>query len=190
MQITLKKYGVWALLLAAVIMQLYGPVKTIAYKNDLLKTGTEYNVRRTEVVDPINPFKGRYVAINLGVDVPAGMELKINGGDSFYMRLETDAEGFAIITELSAVPIEGPDVLKLSGRAYRMGWFTDSVQIPIYEYYMQEKLAPAAERAYLNERDKVYAVIRVKNLDCIIEGLYVGGERIEDYVARESGAGG
>ncbi|MDD5136646.1 MAG: hypothetical protein PHN63_04800, partial [Candidatus Omnitrophica bacterium] len=58
----------------------------------------------------------------------------------------------------------------------------------IDRYYMEEKAAPAAERAYRQsaQRDTqdAYIIVRIKDGFAIIENLYVGGQKIEDAVRK------
>lgn len=52
---------------------------------------------------------------------------------------------------------------------------------------MEEKAAPAAERVYRQfaQRNKqnAYIVVRIKDGFAVIEGLYAGGQKIEDAVS-------
>jgi uncharacterized membrane-anchored protein len=65
------------------------------------------------------------------------------------------------------------------------------LDLPIDRYYMEEKAAPAAERVYRQhtQRDKqdAYVTVRVKDGFAVIEGLFVGGQKIEDAVRNYGG---
>jgi uncharacterized membrane-anchored protein len=175
----IKKYYVWALLLAAVIAQLGFPLRSIMEKNDVLKTGAEYKINRVRPIDPADPFRGRYVAISVGVAIPEDWENKRPGG-VYYIRLAAGEDGFAEVAEVSNTPIEGDGVLKLDS-----GWreWDNTIQLPFDRYYMREEIAPKAENAYREDLN-IYVKLRVKNRQGVIAGLYVEDTRIEEYVGR------
>ena len=69
------------------------------------------------------------------------------------------------------------------------GKYVTELEVPFDRYYMDEKLAPKADRAYRNNsrRDKQDAVLklRVRNGYALIESLEVGGVPIRDYAKDE-----
>jgi len=49
---------------------------------------------------------------------------------------------------------------------------------------MEEKMAPAAEKAYRNQFDNAYIIASVKSGSVVVERLYIGSETIEDYLKK------
>jgi len=175
-----KKYFVWAVFLIAVIVQFYFPISSIAEKNDILENGVEYKIK-TRPIDPADPFRGRYVAIDVSVLISDNCQNEAPGSDIYFIRLSTGEDGFAEVSEISIAPLEGEGVLRLNGRYYWRSW-NNTVMLPYDRYYMRETGAPKAENAYRQQGADTYVSLRVKNNKGVISGLYVGDMRIEDYV--------
>lgn len=54
-------------------------------------------------------------------------------------------------------------------------------------YYMNEKMAPEAERLQRNldfNKDTIYLLVRVKNGDYVIQGPYINDIPIEQYITQ------
>jgi hypothetical protein len=60
------------------------------------------------------------------------------------------------------------------------------LEIPFNRYYMDEKLAPAAEAAYrehsTREVQDVYVTVRVKDGNAALEELYIEGIPIREFL--------
>lgn len=148
-----------------------------------------------EPVDPYDPFRGRYVALNF-----AESDVEYVGdfdyGDTAYGVLEVDPEGYARITEL--VP-EAPEGKQLYLRVEVLGlrWRdavgdkpsarVTQVKLPFDRYYMNEHAAPEAERIYreavgrqaeANETAKRenYLVARILDGKAVAQSLVLRGE--------------
>ena len=181
---TVKQYYVWIIFAVAAAAQIWIPLHTVVESYDIRATGREFRIQ-TAPVDPADPFRGRYVAIDVSVDVPERLQDKNLGNGVFYIRLTDGEDGFAKVLGASATPLIGEDVLKLD-----TGWSrrSSSLQLPFDRYYMAEKLAPEAERIYRDasrrndEELTAYVTIRVKNGRAVVSGMYIDGIRIEDYV--------
>ena len=109
----------------------------------------------------------------------------IEHGRRLYAPLEIGTNGFARFGTVSLTrPINGP-YLKVHA------WYVNSahgvtLELPFDRYYMNEKLAPAAERAYREHsrrgQQDAYVTLRVRDGFGVIENLYVGGKPIADFV--------
>jgi len=174
----IKKHYLWVIFGVAAIAQLYFPLAIIADNNDVLKNGMEFRVK-TRPVDPADPFRGRYVAINTAVNIPESIEpaYYIQGG--YYIRLETGEDGFAEVAEISKNPIAGAGALKMDQFFLADG---NSLRLPYDRYYMKEKAAPKAEKAYSRERENAYITLKVKNGLGAVSGLYIDNIPVEEYV--------
>ncbi len=166
--------------------QLAVPVWMIVNHEMTLRHGRQFRFR-TAPVDPYDAFRGRYVALQFEQNfapVPADEKLAMN--QKVYAELAEDEHGFARIAKVTA---KDPN-----GQAYvqcRVNSITDSLvylQFPFDRYYMDEKLAPAAEAAYrehsTREVRNVYVTLRVKDGNAVLEELYIEGMPIREFLRK------
>ena len=173
-----------------------------------LATGSIYKMK-TAPVDPADPFRGRYVAIQPVLPLrqppsPAVVDLLDQVGTfrpntartTAYAVLGTGADGFAHVAEVVREPPRTGDYVKIAGvrrRAIepveqgREPELVRDVVLPFDRYYMAEASAPAAEQRYreaLRRDDDVDAwiTVRVRSGVGVIEGLFIDGVPIEDAV--------
>ncbi len=163
------------------IVQLAVPMSMILKRELVLKEGQLFWFK-TAPVDPYDAFRGRYVALGIEANrapTPSGVNLRF--GQKVYALLAVDEHGLAKITQVT--------IQKPNGRSYitaKVGYVSGNeviLQLPLDRYYMEEKAAPQAEQLY-RERSRRGAqdarlAVKVKDGIVVIEGLYVGGERIE-----------
>ncbi len=171
----LKRHGLWVVFAAMVIAQLGFPISSIVGMNDVLKSGTEFKIK-TRLVDPADPFRGRYVAIGVELDIPEPLQGEVQYGRDAFIRLRQGADGFAEVVEVSGAPLAGDGVLHLND-VFGRG---ETIRLPYDRYYMQESIAPKAEAVYNRERENAFVTIRVKNGVGAVSGLYINDTRIED----------
>ncbi len=158
-----------AILLALVILiQLAFPVSLIMNKYDTLKTGTPYKFK-VELYDPYDAYRGRYLALYS----PTVKFSQSNDNSSRYGIIEKDTKGFAYISELTDEKPQSGDYLTSANISY--------FQMPIERYYLDEDLAVGAEELMRETKKSCYVVLKVKDGKSVIEGLYIGDTRIEDY---------
>lgn len=172
----MKKY-LLPFLILTILIQLFVPAYFVFEKYDTLKTGNEYKFE-VELYDPYDAFRGRYVAIS----PVAQRELynKINNNNSFsgnnYGLISVDNDGFAFISSSTDLKPANGDYVKSSNNRY----FT----LPIERYYSDENIAPQLEQFLSTNRQglKPYVILRVKGDNAVIQGLYIDGVRIEEYL--------
>jgi uncharacterized membrane-anchored protein len=177
-----------------------------------LATGSVFKVK-TFPVDPADPFRGRYVAIQPALTLPNPLspevvELLDTVGNirpsttrrTAYAVMGTDVEGFAQVVEVVPEPPRTGDYLEIAGvrlRAIeaaeqgRQPELVRDIVLPFDRYYMAESAAPAAEQRYREtaRRDddiETWITVRVRNGIGVIEGLFIDGVRIEDVVRRSA----
>jgi uncharacterized membrane-anchored protein len=166
----------WILLIVAA-GQLAIPATMILQRERTLRDGRAYRFR-TQPVDPYDAFRGRYVALRLEPNMVPGTNFA--AGTTVYVTLAEGPDGFVQLTGASRERPVGQDYLKV-----KAGW-SNSVRLPFDRFYMEEKAAPAAERAYREHsrqggaRD-AYVIVRVLDGRGVIENLYVGGQPIADF---------
>lgn len=176
------------LFLCMAFAQIVTPLSMIAKREAVLKNGAQFKFKTTPV-DPYDAFRGRYVALRIEGDyVPTIKELRLSNGQTVYVLIEIDSQGFAKFTTVA------------TSRPYEKSYIQAKVRyisgdkvyldLPIDRYYMEEKAAPTAERIYRRfaQRDKqdAYVVVRIKDGFVVIENIFVGGQRIEDAIRNET----
>jgi hypothetical protein len=171
------------LLILVIIIQLGVPAYFVYEKYDTLKTGKEYKFE-IELYDPYDAFRGRYVALtaveqnkiyNYTSDTFSGS--RFTGGR--YGIIVTGKDGFAVIdSTVDLKPASGDYVKSVSSRYFAL---------PIERYYLDEELAPGVQSLLLSGSRKLkpYVILRVKNGNAVIQGLYINGIRIEDYASKQ-----
>ena len=164
-----SKYFLIFLLVAAV--QLGVPASMIVKRNNTLKNGEVYKFK-TRPVDPYDAFRGRYVAL--------GFEQ----GEELYAILDIDSDGFDKIVDLKRERPENKSFLTV-----RVSYHSrDSVRLdlPFDRYYMNEKLAPRADRAYREfsrvGKQKAYVTVRILDGFAVLEELYIDDKPIHEYL--------
>ncbi len=176
-------------MLVLALAQLGVPLSMIARREATLRDGKVFRFK-TAPVDPYDAFRGRYVA--LGVEERKGPlegNAEYRRGQRVYALLEEDGEGFARIRQVvTARPDEGDYI------AVRGAWGRDKdgnlqVHWPFNRYYMNEELAPRAERVYREHsrrgKHDAYITVRVKGGFAVLEELYISDKPIGEFLADE-----
>jgi hypothetical protein len=178
----------WGLLALAIVAQLALPLRYIWRGQQALAQGTPYRLA-TAPVDPYDPFRGRYVALGFRAFPRIAAS---QPGEVWYLPIAAGADGYAVFgTALRERPASG-DYLRLRADALQRGW----LRPPFDRYYLDESLAPEAERAYraLSRRrpangepepEPIRAELAIRVLDgyAVPEMLYLDGQPVRDYLA-------
>ena len=157
------------ILILVMIIQLLVPSYMIWNRYDVLKNGEEVKFK-VSLYDPYDAFRGRYVSID--VDNEWGGLYEYSYGR--YGVLKVDEKGFAKIESVSEKVPEGKLYITSSDEDY--------FYFPHDRYYMEETLAPKAEKA-IEKVDNAYITVRIKNGKSVISGLYINGIPVEEYVS-------
>lgn len=172
------------LFICAVVIQIITPVSMIVKREIILRSGEQFKFK-TRPVDPFDAFRGRYVALSVeAANLPRPKGAVFQHGQKVYASIAVDEQGFAKFSDaVPSRPKSGPYIL--AKVRYPSGSIL-TLELPFDRYYMEEKSAPRAEKIYreYSSRDKqdAYILVRVKNGAAVVEGLYVGGRRIEEAV--------
>lgn len=176
----------WRLLIFAVVglAQLAVPASLIWKREQTLRHGSVWKFR-TAPVDPIDAFRGRYVALQFEAE---GQEISPPANASYrqtiFVTLRQNSEGFAEVDQVNSSPPAGDDFIeaKLLGK---------TVSLPFDKYWVTERDAPAAEAAYRaqSRRDKqnAFATVRVFRGDAALEQLYLDGVPLGEYLRANTG---
>lgn len=156
----MKKFTLY-LLLGYFILQLVVPGYFVYRHYNTLYTGESYKFE-VAPYDPYDPFRGRYVSLRT--------TLSLHSKDGEYALLEKDSDGYTVISGWQA-------------QKPKTGQYVKNLQLN--RYYMNEKMAPKAERIQRNldlDKDTIYLLVKVKNGDYVIQGLYINDIPIEQYI--------
>ena len=184
----MKKKLIIGVFISLITLQIAVPISMIVKRESTLKNGTAFRFK-TAPVDPYDAFRGRYVAIRAEVNKvkkPERMNLKY--GQKVFAQLTVDEKGFAQVSQIS---VQKPkDSAYLTASVAYDSKDGVGLNLPIDRYYMEEKAAARAEQAYRehssrNKQD-AYVIAKIKDGFTVIEGLYIGNERIEDIVNRKN----
>jgi len=174
----MKHWRLIVLLLVA-LAQLAVPGSLIWKREQTLRRGSAWKFR-TAPVDPVDAFRGRYIALEFEIEtheIPAAPTVEY--GDSVFVTLWTDAEGFAEIDQVTTARPAGDDYVmaRLNGKR---------ISLPFDKYWVTERDAPAAEEAYRaqSRRDKrnAFVTVRVFRGDAALEQLYLDGQPLGEYL--------
>lgn len=171
----------WRLIAFALVgfAQLAVPASLIWKRERTLRQGHVWKLR-TAPVDPVDAFRGRYVALEFEAE---GQEISpppnAEYDQTVYVTLRADAEGFAIIDQVLPSRPEGDDFIEAELRG-------KTVSLPFDKYWVTERDAPAAEAAYRaqSRRDKrnAFVTVRVFKGDAALEQLYLDGLPLGEYL--------
>lgn len=167
------------------VVQIAVPASMVLRHEATLAGGEIYRFRCAPV-DPVDPFRGRYVALDFEQSRFAGaIPEQLDAGSTAYARLERDDEGFALIASLVAEPPDHGDYMEV--RIEYPSGDTTRLALPFDRYYMEESLAPEAESAYRDRArgEQAWVEVRVREGHAVLEELYLGGRPIREALDRE-----
>ncbi|WP_234859516.1 GDYXXLXY domain-containing protein [Aquimarina aquimarini] len=167
------------------IAQIGVPLKMIYDNEDALQFGTAYKFK-TQPIDPTDPFRGKYITLRYEMDSFETEDTTYVRGDNIKVYIENDDQGFAQAVAISKEEIA---IKKEYVEARVQSYYNGAVQFELVfnRFYMKETKAYEAEKAY-NEisreqsEDDVYALIRLKKGNAVIENVIIAGMPIQDYV--------
>ena len=171
----------WRLIVFVLVAfaQLAVPGSLIWKREHTLRQGNVWKFR-TAPVDPVDVFRGRYVALRFDVETQEiSPPANSNSGDAIFVTLKSNAEGFAEIDQVLATTPAGDDFMeaRLLGK---------TITLPFDKYWVTERDAPAAETAYRNlsrrGNQNAYVSVRVFRGDAAIEQLYLDNQPLGDYL--------
>jgi uncharacterized membrane-anchored protein len=163
------------------------------YRSELaLRTGEPFRFR-IQPVDPVDTFRGRYVAIRFAVDrAPVADDFELRRGKHVFVPVEVDADGYAVFGRADMEPPSSGSYLRL--RAGMVAPDEDGkrrvwVRMAFGRFYMDEDLAPEAERAVWGGprgRREASVSVRIRNGFGVIEELYIDDVPIHRWLAENA----
>jgi uncharacterized membrane-anchored protein len=175
-------------LCAMAAVQLAAPAWMIFDQEATLRHGAEYKFQ-TEPVDPYDCFRGRYVTLSFKAEhLKQKASPEFPQGSKAFAVLKVNADGFAEVERLSKEPTENSFAVKVR---YARGDGNLQLDFLFDKFFMDEKLAPEAEKAYREaNRGKVekpcWALVRVRHGKAALSGLFIDGLPIREYLRTHS----
>lgn len=143
---------------------------------------------KTAPVDPEDAVRGRYVMLRFDAEDKYRQPEQLKSADYIYAVLKEDADGFAVIDHLSPSPTPADSAMKVEPGGYWDG--QQRVMFPFRYFWLSEKRAPAAEKAYWENskrgQQNAFVTIRVRNGDAALEQLYVDNKPLAEYLREQA----
>ncbi len=165
------------------LAQLALPASMIWKRQRTLREGRLWKFR-TAPVDPIDAVRGRYLALRFSAeDFPRSEPMPT--GETAYVLLKEDADGFAFVDQVSGDRVAGDNVVSVD----RFGFYDEKAHVifPFDTFWVSEADAGAAERAYAAHSNRqqmdAYVTVRIRDGDAGIEELYLAGQPLREYLA-------
>lgn len=163
------------------VIQVGAPMTLLVRYEAVLHSGTEYKLR-TEPMDPYDPLRGKYVALNFIDETCNVGENTFKGDDIAYLELKTGLDGFSKPFALHKIN-SSDQWLKVTVESVYSN--TYHFKYPFDRFYLEEKKAPVVEKLY-NERSfdndrPTYILIKIKNNRAVITDLYINNKSYKDY---------
>jgi uncharacterized membrane-anchored protein len=171
----------WRLIIFVLIAaaQIAVPASLIWKRERTLKEGHVWKLR-TAPVDPVDAFRGRYVALEFEAETQQISPLPNSQyGQTVFVTLRADAEGFAAIDQVFPSRPVATDFIEAQLHG-------TTVSLPFDKYWVTERDAPAAEAAYraqsTREKQNAFVTVRVFKGDAALEQLYLDGLPLGEYL--------
>ncbi|MFT4901857.1 MAG: putative membrane-anchored protein [Lentimonas sp.] len=196
--------GRYMLLGLLVLLQFGVPLRMIQQRENVLQAGTLF-LFKTQPIDPVDPFQGRYVRLRMEQDftaIPEYQATQVEYNSPGYTSIDIDRDGFAYFSDWAEVaPVTGDFLIsRARGKRYDFTTSDDAsarkriykglqIEIPFTRFYMDEAKAPRAERlageANRAGESDCWVAVRVLDGQAIIEDVFIAGESLRD-LARAS----
>ena len=176
----------WRLIVFGLValVQLAVPASLIWKREQTLQKGSVWKFR-TAPVDPVDAFRGRYVALEFELE---SQEIVAPPNpvshEAVFVILRANAEGFAEVDQVLASRPARDDFIEaqLNGK---------TLSLPFDKYWVTERDAPAAEAAYRAqsrpEKMNAFVTVRVFRGDAALEQLYLDGVPLGEYLRANAG---
>jgi uncharacterized membrane-anchored protein len=171
----------WRLIVFVLVAlaQLAVPASLVWKREQTLRHGAVWKFR-TAPVDPVDAFRGRYVALEFEVE---SQEIvappNLGNHEAVFVTMRPNAEGFAEIDQVLASRPPRDDFMEaqLNGK---------TLSLPFDKYWVTERDAPAAEAAYRAqsrlEKKNAFVTVRVFRGDAALEQLYLDNQPLGEYL--------
>lgn len=178
--------------IALCILYMAVPASMIWKQESVLRQGALYRFR-LQPVDPADAFRGRYLDLNFSLPVFPESDSTLEAGRKMFIALGKDSAGYAIFESMHREPPQGRDYIAMPlGYVFNGQAFIHDIPGEMRRYYLNEKIAPLADKWYLEllsrtEREEadVSLDLRVHKGRALIEQVYFEGIPVEEYIRRK-----
>ena len=184
----MKTKYIFIAFIVTALVQLFAPLKMV-YDNEMtVRNGTVYKFK-TEPIDPSDPFRGKYVALNFQENSVVVQDSIYPIGEQLYALIANDSTGFAVITGVAKVrPDSTINYITVKSRGCYEGLLR--LDLPFNVFYMEEGKAQEAENGYRkytkqDTYNPAYALVAVKEGNAVVTDVIIDGLSIRKYVLRE-----
>ena len=177
-----KKKILVAVFILVAMVQLLVPAGMIFEREDILNSGREFKFE-TAPVDPNDPFRGKYLTLQYKENI-VQLQHDTNwvSGETVYVILKADSSGFAKIHTVSRTKPTGSSDFVSAKVSYVNLTDNDKTMVVAYpfdRFYMEESIAPAADKVFTESRfdslQHVYALVSVKNGQAVLKDVMIDG---------------
>lgn len=176
-----------ALFIVLAVIQLSVAAGAIIRSEIALRSGEVYRFK-LQPVDPVDAFRGRYVALRLAEsNAPIAETLPYLHNKRIFVPLNIDDEGFATFGPAVFSRPDAGDYLRLRcgiEHTDESGQRLVSLAIPFQRYYMPEELAKDVDRTLWRRGQRpAWVAVRVRAGTAVVEDLYVDGRTVREWLA-------
>ena len=183
------------LICIATIMQVSILINIIMEHKTILKEGAKFKMK-AKIVDPYDPFRGRFIKIQINESIEIETTENIMQGDTIKIAL-TEKEGFAEIEDIKKKGLKNSVFIKTRVKKLRIIENKENkkkvritIDLPLKRFYMKENIAKKVEALIQKRknisRENTYITFRVLNGKALIENLYIDNTPIKKLAKRES----
>lgn len=179
---------------AMVLLQLGLPLRTVIQHEWTLRYGETFKFE-TRPVDPNDPFRGKYVALDftslesaLSQEQLKALSPEPYHGQQVYLIIEKEESGYARAVDITLAP--PPDERTYFAATVdqfytnRQGTVTLRLQYPFDRFYLEESKAPRAELRYRdanlrgNDSTEVYAQVKIRKGIAVLADVLINGQSL------------
>jgi uncharacterized membrane-anchored protein len=187
------KNFIFPIFILIALIQLTIPVKSIYDQEQILTHGKEFKFQ-TVPVDPTDPFRGKYIALNFKENtIGVSTYEKWSKGEKVFVIVEEDKNGFAQVMYASKT-VPNNHNHYLSAIVQRVtstkgeSNLEIQIQYPFDRYYMEESKAKAAENLYrkatADQKILTYALVNIKDGKATLKDVMIDGKSIKDLIVK------
>ena len=183
----MKKRSLACIIFACVILAQLGLPGWLIARHELTLARGEPVKFKVRPVDPYDPFRGRYVNLELEqTTAPLPEGYRPERGTKVYVPIKLGRDGFAKLGHARPEPPSGGPYIKCRVRA------TDGnrarLDMPLSRYYMEGRLAQPAQTATRQRAmdGDVWVQARLWRGHAVIVQLYVGDTTIRQYLQQRN----
>lgn len=179
----MKNLKLMVVFLVIVLVQLSVPASMIMRREIVLRSGKQFRFK-TAPVDPYDAFRGRYVWLRIQPDEASYEGETLYRGNKIFVSLYEDKDGYAQVASVSKNKPDEGDYIQTKA-SYRQSKSRVGIDWQFTRYYMEESIAPEAERVARNQSSDAVVTVRVKDGFAVLEELYVNDVPIGEYVKNQ-----